>query len=87
MGAGSGREYWIIIEDQAFSLSSDMAPPPPPSPPPRHKALPRYTGRLRKRDNLLAGERGGRGVGESQIRARKPGTLQIVQYSLGAGVP
>jgi hypothetical protein len=43
---------------QAFSRLYDLAPHPPR--PPVSKLDPRHTGRLRKRDNLLPGERGGR---------------------------
>ncbi len=47
-----------FIEDQTFSLSSDLAPPPPP---PFSKLVWRHTRRLRKRDNLLTGVGGGGG--------------------------
>jgi hypothetical protein len=40
----------------------------------------RHTGRLRKRDNLLTGEREGKEVGEetNNTAARKPGTISIL---------
>ncbi len=62
-----------FIEDQAFSPSHDL-PPPPVS-----KLDWRHTGRMRKRDSLLTGERG-YGVGEepNHKTARKPGLLLII---------
>jgi hypothetical protein len=47
----------------------------------------RHTGRLRKRNNLLTGEKGGKGKEPNHRTARKPGTLQYIKYSLGAMVP
>jgi hypothetical protein len=53
--------------------------------PPSHvsKLDRRYTGRLRKRDNVLTGE-GVKGVGEepNHTTARKPRPLKSIQYSL-----
>jgi hypothetical protein len=42
-----------------FSVDPSRAPSPTPSPPPGNKLDRRQTERLRKRDNLLTGERGG----------------------------
>jgi hypothetical protein len=44
----------------------------------------RHTGRLRKRDNLLAGGGGGEGDGEkpNNTTARKPGHILHIQSSL-----
>jgi hypothetical protein len=52
-----------------------MAPRPPPTPPPVSKLDRRSTGRLKKRDNLLTGQREGEGVGEepNHTTARMPG--------------
>jgi hypothetical protein len=44
------------------------------TPSPVSKLDRRLTGRLRKRDNLLIGKGGG--------EARRPGPLEIIQYSL-----
>jgi hypothetical protein len=54
----------MIIEELSFYQSYDLAPPPPPHPPPSpsSKLDRRHAGRLRKRDNLLTGEGGGRGA-------------------------
>jgi hypothetical protein len=53
-----------------------------PSPPthPFSKLDWRHTGRLRKKDSLLTGE--GAGVEPNHTTARKPGPLEIMQYSL-----
>ncbi len=52
-----------VIEGQAFSRSYDLAPSPSPPPSPGSKLEQRHTGRLRKRDKLLAGEVEGDGRG------------------------
>jgi hypothetical protein len=53
----------MIIEDQAFSLSTLS---------PVSKLEQRHAGRLRKRDNLLTGERGeGDGVGTKSYDRKK----------------
>ncbi len=51
------REVERVIEGQVFTRSYDLAPLPPS---PVIKLDRRHTGRLRKRDNLLMGEGGGR---------------------------
>ncbi len=48
----------MIIEEQAFSLSNDLAPPPSPPPSPVCK---RQSGRLRKERQLADGREWGRG--------------------------
>jgi hypothetical protein len=57
-------------EDQAFSLSYDLAPPPPPPFSPASKLDRRYTWRLWKRHNLVTGK-GWKGWGRSQIIRRR----------------
>jgi hypothetical protein len=53
----------MIIENQAFSPSYDLAPPSPSPSSPVSKLDQRHTGRLRKRDLLMGeGERGRRGA-------------------------
>jgi hypothetical protein len=61
-----------------FSSSPTLLPPSPVS-----KLDQQPTGRLRKRDNFLAGLEGGRaGVAEpNHTTARKPGPLEIITYS------
>jgi hypothetical protein len=62
-----------------FAASYDMAYPTP-LPHVSKSDRRRHTGRLRKRDNLLAGE----GPMEPKhIIARKPGPLKLIHYSLG----
>ncbi len=52
--------FWMILEDQAFWRSFELAPRPTPTPPPPVSKLERrHTGRLRKRDNMRTGEGGG----------------------------
>ncbi len=86
MGAGSGREYWIIYRGPGFLAVVWYGSFPTPIPPlSRQKARP---GRLRKRDySILADRWEGEGVGEEPNQARKPGPLQIIQYSLGVWIP
>ncbi len=48
----------LFIEGQAFSQSYDSAPCPSPPPSYVSKLDRRYTGRLRKRDNMQSGEMG-----------------------------
>jgi hypothetical protein len=61
-----------IREDQPFSPSYDLAPPPAPTPSsPARKLDRRHTGGLRKRDNLLMGERGGCGGGARSLDIEK----------------
>jgi hypothetical protein len=64
----------MIIEDQAFSSSYDLAPPLPPL----HSvsSIGDHTGGLKKRDNWLW-ERWEEGVGKepNHTTARKPGPL------------
>jgi hypothetical protein len=53
------KEYGVILEDQAFYPSYDLATPPPPLPPLEVSST-GDTGRLRKGDNLqLADGSGG----------------------------
>jgi hypothetical protein len=59
-----------FIEEQAYSPSYDLAAHPPPPTSPVSKLDGRYTGRLRKEDNLMTGKRG-RGCGRSQIVRRR----------------
>jgi hypothetical protein len=65
----------MILEEQAFSPSNDLAPPPPPNPSPVSKLDRRQTGRLRKRDNFMTGE-WGMGRGRNQI-IRQPESLVL----------
>jgi hypothetical protein len=69
---------------EAFLRSYDSAPrPPPPPPSPVSKLDWRHTGRLRKRNNLLKGERGeGAGVEPNHTTARKIGSPKVTQSSL-----
>ncbi len=60
----------LIIEDQAFSRSYDLAPCPTPAPAPVFNLDRQHTGRLRKTDNLLTGQ-GGRGGGGAKSYDRK----------------
>jgi hypothetical protein len=65
-----GREETIEVfkKDQAFSLSSDLAPPPPPPPPlsPSHQTSSSgHTGRSRKREKIANGSGGGVGGAKS----------------------
>ncbi len=63
--------------------SYDLAPPPPPPPSPVKK-LPLFLSLpLCRRSSLLTGE-GGEGVGKepNHTKARKPGLLYIIAYSL-----
>ncbi len=57
-----------FTEDQAFSLSYDLAPPPLPL---LSKLDRKYTERLRNRDNLLNGWGRGGGGGGGHMTARK----------------
>jgi hypothetical protein len=59
-------------------LAYDLAPRPPPFPSPVSMLDQLHTGRPRK-ERQLANGRGGKGVGEEP---RKPGRVQIIQYSL-----
>ncbi len=54
-------EQRVLIKEQVFLRSYDSAPRPPP--PPVSKLDRQHTGRLRKRDNLLTRDWGGRGGG------------------------
>jgi hypothetical protein len=56
--------------------------PPPPSPVSKFDL--RHTGRLRKRDKLVTGSQGIKGVGEEPNRTttKKHGPLSKIQYSL-----
>ncbi len=57
----------------------------PSPPPPSDKLYRRYTGRLRKRDNLMTGEGGGGGRGtESDDRKKAWSSIKIIQFSLVA---
>jgi hypothetical protein len=76
------RIEWFI-EGKALSRSYDLAPRPPLYPSPVSKVDRQHTGRLRKRDNLIAeGSRDGRGAGH--MNARKLVPREIIQYSLVA---
>ncbi len=67
---------WWFVEDQAFSRSYDLTPYTP-CPPLVSKLDRRYTGRLRKSDNLMTG--GGRGKGRSK-NMRLPESLVLYQF-------
>jgi hypothetical protein len=76
----SGSSHWII-EDKLSRrrMTWLLSPPLPPSP--VSKLDRRHSGRLRKRDNMQAGE--GRGKEPNHTTARKPGPLYGFKYSLG----
>jgi hypothetical protein len=61
-----------------------LLPPSPSSP--VSKSDRRYTGRLRKRDNLLTGEGVG-GRSRTLRRRKKPCPLQIIEYSMVRTIP
>ncbi len=61
----------LIIEDQAFSPSYDLATHPPLF---RQYANGQHTGRLKKRDNLLTGEWGREGEGAKSYDGEKAWT-------------
>jgi hypothetical protein len=74
---------YIFLEDQAFSMSCDLAPPPIPSP---LYPVSKLTLFLRlpvcRRSSLLTGEGGGGKGKPNHTTARKPCPLLIIQYYL-----
>ncbi len=83
------RKSWAVkasikwfIEDQAFSLSYDLAPHPPPAPSPGSKLSLFLSLPVCRRSSLLTG--GGRGRGRSQIIPRR-GAWSPIDYSLLSG--
>ncbi len=74
-----------FLEDQAFSQSYDLAPHPPHFPHPLPSVCSTgHTQEDRKRERQVTHGRRGERVGEepNHMTARKPGPLQMIQYSL-----
>jgi hypothetical protein len=74
----------MIFRGSGFLLRSYDLAPPPPLPPPLFRQLARpATHRKTEKERQLVGRRRDRGVGEEPnlTTARKPGPLEIIQYS------
>jgi hypothetical protein len=74
----------MVYSKEAFSPSNNLAPRLPHSPLPVIKLDRRYTGRARKRDKLLTGERGEGGGRGAESYDRKKARSSIKHSILSA---